>query len=324
MSETGNIEKAAKQVYKDIFKRFKWKVCEPKDEDWACEMDHHSKKTHPSDVVFYYDEPYSSTRMYLNTDLKSYKQSSITSAKMAAAMKSLAMSVECANVSGEWADKFVIEEDLDRRVSGLLFVYNHDNLYDADFEKHMSGESFKDFSIPEGVRVCVFGPDRIRSLINIVNDIKNLQADELLPKEKDYSFFYPDLVTAKRHGAEWGQPATIETITSPWIIIKHRATEEVEEGFLIYYNRKGTEVEEFVYLLDALSHYQMMLSNCPIRIRLVDGDALASVNFNKAKGEYLKSWGLDEAREIQLNKVKISSITKVALEYKFIELGMEG
>ena len=30
--------------------------------------------THPSDVVFYYDEPYSSYRTYVNTDLKSYKK----------------------------------------------------------------------------------------------------------------------------------------------------------------------------------------------------------------------------------------------------------
>lgn len=74
MSETGNIEELAKIVSGDIFKWFKWKVCALKDADWKCVIDSHKKNTHPSDVVYYYDDPYSGDVIYINTDLKSYKK----------------------------------------------------------------------------------------------------------------------------------------------------------------------------------------------------------------------------------------------------------
>jgi len=78
MSETGNIEELAKLVSNDIFKWFKWKTCALKDADWKCVIDDHKKRTHPADVVFYYDDPYSGNVIYLNTDLKSYKKGSIS------------------------------------------------------------------------------------------------------------------------------------------------------------------------------------------------------------------------------------------------------
>lgn len=321
MSETGNIEELAKSVSNEIFKWFKWKACPLTDTDWECVSDHHKKNTHPADVVFYYDDPYSGNVIYLNTDLKSYKKGSISSSSISNALKSLSMSVECSNVSEDWQSKYLIDDIGFDKVIGLLFIYNHDDKFDKDLSELVESIDFEKIDIPEGVNLIVFDPDRIRNLLNIVNDIKGLVADGLLP-QKDYTFFYPDLVMSKRHGEEWGQPASIEALTSPWLILKHRKTDDIDEGYLIYYHMAGETVDEFIYLIDAMSHYQMLLSSKPIRVRFTNGCPEASNNFNKAKIEYLKMWGADEAREIQLNRIDARKITKVVASYCPMEIGM--
>src|SRR6185437_3768261 len=50
------------------------------------------QKTHPSDVVFSYDEPYRTVRTYVNCDLKSYAAGTITPHKVLSAMRDLALS----------------------------------------------------------------------------------------------------------------------------------------------------------------------------------------------------------------------------------------
>ncbi len=74
-------------------------------------------------------------------------------------------------------------------------------------------------------------------------------------------------------------PATIEVLSSPFMVIKHGAVykfnrakgieEEVyPEGFVVYYNKKGNSDNEFFYLLDILSNYQILDGINKIRIRL--------------------------------------------------------
>ena len=54
----------------------------------------HKVKTHPSDVVFFYDNPYSLSRTYVNCDLKSYASGTISKAKTyTPAIESLAKSI---------------------------------------------------------------------------------------------------------------------------------------------------------------------------------------------------------------------------------------
>jgi len=321
MSETGNIEALSKIVSGDIFKWFKWKTCELKDEDWECVIDSHKKNTHPSDVVFYYDDPYSGDVIYINTDLKSYKKGSISSTSVSKALSSLSLSVECANVSEDWQNKYLINDIGFDRVIGMLFIFNHDDKFDKDLVDVIEAIDFEKINVPENVKLVLFDPQKIRTLVNIVTDMKGLVADDLLPK-KNYTFFYPDLVMAKRHGEEWSQPASIEALTSPWLIIKHRETEEIEEGYVIYYHMSGDTVDEFVYLIDAMSHYQMLLSNKPIRIRFTNPGKDAANNFGKAKLEYLRIWGADEAREKQLNRIDARRISKVVSNYCPMEIGM--
>lgn len=321
MSETGNIEELAKLVSNEIFKWFKWKTCPLKDTDWKCVIDSHKKRTHPADVVFYYDDPYSGNVIYLNTDLKSYKKGSITSAAISKALGSLSISIECANVSEDWQSKYLVDDIGFDCVIGMLFLYNHDDEFDKDILGVIDGIDFEKINIPENVKILLLDPQKIRTLVNVVNDMKGLVADDLFPRS-EYTFFYPDLVMAKRHGEEWSQPASIEALTSPWLIIKHRATGDIEEGFVIYYHKSGGTVNEFVYLIDAMSHYQMLLSNKPIRVRFTNSEENAANNFNKAKIEYLKMWGADEAREAQLNRIDARRISKVVSNYCPMEIGM--
>jgi hypothetical protein len=321
MSETGNIEELAKIVSKDIFKWFKWSVCDLKDEDWKCVIESHNKKTHPADVVYYYDDPYSGNVVYINTDLKSYKKGSISSSSISKALSALSIAVECANVSEDWQDKYLVDDVGFGCVIGMLFIYNHDNEFDKELADLVELVDFDKIKIPENVRLVIFDPQKIRILVNIVNDMKGLVADDLLPRE-NYTFFYPDLVMSKRHGEEWGQPASIEALTSPWLIIKHRETESIEEGYVIYYHMRGDTVDEFIYLIDAMSHYQMLLSNKPVRIRFTNPGKGAANNFGKARLEYLKMWGADEARERQLNRIDAKSITRVVANYCPMEVGM--
>ena len=237
MSETGNIEELAKLVSNDIFKWFKWKTCALKDTDWQCVIDSHEKRTHPADVVFYYDDPYSGNVIYINTDLKSYKKGSIGSSSISKALSSLSISVECANLSEDWQNKYLANDIGFDRVIGMLFIYNHDDEFDKDLIEVIDSIDFEKINVPENVKLLLLDPQKIRTLVNVVTDMKGLVADNLLPRT-EYTFFYPDLVMAKRHGEEWSQPASIEALTSPWLIIKHRATVDIEEGFVIYYHKK--------------------------------------------------------------------------------------
>lgn len=58
MAETANIAKLAEFVANNLFARFFWGATGSWNQNWPCEIANHDRKTHPSDVVFYYDEPY--------------------------------------------------------------------------------------------------------------------------------------------------------------------------------------------------------------------------------------------------------------------------
>ena len=111
MAETENLAKLAELVSKDLFSRFLWGNTGSKNQNWPCEREQHApRKTHPSDVVFYYDEPYSLRRTYVNCDLKSYATGSITSLAVTAALENLADSLSCLEISSAWRDMYIHED----------------------------------------------------------------------------------------------------------------------------------------------------------------------------------------------------------------------
>lgn len=168
------------------------------------------------------------------------------------------MTVECAKESSEWRSKYSVDASEQHEVRGLLFIHNHDNGYDKPFYEAIDKVDLPALPVAPGSLLHFLGPHDIQRLFSIANDIKGLKGEDELPKE--YTFYYPDLVMSRRQGDVWGQPATIETLTGPYIIVKHGATETYGAGYVIYYNAPGECSEEFEYFLDSLSRYQMLES----------------------------------------------------------------
>lgn len=100
MPETSKVAQMAKKLSDEVFSEFFWTKVGPEDQNWPCEdEEHHGVSTHPADVVFHYDEPYSPKRTYVHCDLKSYAKGTITSANVHGAIESLAKQVACAEKS---------------------------------------------------------------------------------------------------------------------------------------------------------------------------------------------------------------------------------
>lgn len=329
MAETINIGEIATKLSKDIFKHFLWNKHSKHDDNFKCGNPEHKsagkdpkpKTSHPGDVVFYYDDPYLGKSIYLHTDLKSYSKKSLTTTKIRDAFKSLSMTIECANESNDWREKYSVLTDEGHEVRGLLFVHNYDNKFTQSFYDTIKKIDFSNIPLSVGTIIHYLGPDDIQRLYSIGNDIIRLKIDNELPKE--YSFYYPDLVMVRRHGDGARQAATIESLTGPYLIIRHGEAESCSSGFLIYYNRPGKSVEEFEYFLDSLSRFQMLESNQNIRIRVTNSEAMDNLKsiFTTAKKKYAKSWGFDVAREAILDKIEIDRITSITSTYNPGDMG---
>lgn len=323
MAETANIAEVAQRLSKDIFRLFKWHTHPKKDDNFKCVNDEHksdsgkSKSLHPTDVVFSYQDPYRASRVHLLTDLKSYASDSITHTMLRTALKSLAMSVQCANESEEWKSKFNVVTDEHHEVRGLLFVHNHDKGYEKNFYLELEKVNTRSLPIARGNLVHYLGPRDIQRLFTIANDLMRLKGEDELPGPDDYTFYYPDLVMKRRSLDVWDQAATIETLAGPYMIVKHREAKMTVPGFLIYYNRDGSCPEEFEYLIDSFSRFQMLESGERIRVRLVSTNADPDFNshFESAKNRYVKSWGFLEERRKILDRIEISRVAAVADTY---------
>ena len=327
MAETINIGEIAARLSKDIFRHFLWGTHPKHDDNFKCCNKKHlgdgrkPKATHPGDVVFSYEDPYLGKCIYLHTDLKSYAANTIAWDTLRKALRSLCMTVECANESPDWREKYSVDASEPHEVRGLLFVHNHDNAYQKSFDEAIEKVKLQSLPVAPGSVLHYLGPYDIQRLFSISNDIIRLKGENELPKE--YTFYYPDLVMFRRQGDVWEQPATIECLTGPYIIIKHKEAEQSGPGYVIYYNRPGSSPEEFQYFLDSLSRYQMLDSGQRIRIRVTDKDAnddLKSV-FTQAKKKYAQAWGFDPAREALLDKIEIERITSVTTTYNAGDMG---
>lgn len=291
MSETSNIANLADKVSSDIFKWLKWGISPIKDEDFNCDKENkHNKKTHPVDVVFNYEHPYNGKTIFVNTDLKSYKSTSITTNTVRSSLKSLAMTIECALVSEGWTKKYVHNcESWD--VIGLLFIFNYDNDYDKNFTKILSQISLDSLNIKKNQKLIVFGSEIINYLLNLVEDLRKAVQDRRKFDETAYDFYYPNLVENKTHTLR-SFPATVEYILSAFVIVKFN--KENDRDYLIYYKEKGDTVEEFTYLIDTLLSYQILIPENKLELVFYNPNNSTDpmVNFNIAKINYAKTWGM--------------------------------
>lgn len=328
MAETANIADVALAISKDIFRHFRWHAHPKKDDNFTCLIDTHkgqtdkNVKTHPTDIVLSYADPYLGRRIHLLTDLKSYGGSTITHTKIRAALRSLAQSVECAGQSEQWREKFGVIQNEPHEVRGLLFVHNHDGEFRKSFYEEMRKVNSQSLPLPPNSVLHFLGPDDIQRLYTTANDILRLKAEKEI--DDGYTFYYPDLVLRRRQGDVWDQAATFESLAGPFLVIKHKkTTNSTKSGYVVYYNRPGSKVEEFEYLLDCFSRYQLLDSDESIKIRVVHpgADADLKSRFDTAVRKYARAWGFDETRQHVLEQISIERVTAVTSNYNPGDMG---
>ncbi len=264
----------------------------------------------------------------LNTDLKSYKKDSISQVNIRKSIKSLANTIDCAQGSPIWKAKYAPPSE-SYEVRGMLFVYNHDDAYDKDFFNSFKEIRVENLVVKKNSIVHILEPKRIRYLYNVITDMKNLYAEDIFPKD-DYSFYYPDLHLHKTNGIRSQHSASIELLTAPYMIISHgdftKTENETtviteEKGYLIYYNRDGSTQEEFMYLFDTLSRFQMLNDNIRIRVANNNPHSNIMINYSNAITSYVTAWGSDSNKKDQLKNIKFDTLTAVVPNYKHGNIG---
>lgn len=97
--------------------------------------------------------------------------------------------------------------------------------------------------------------------------------------------------------------ATLEMLTSPWIVIKYEETKgKLATNFVIFCRSKFGSTLEFLYLIDYLMHYQMLVGENSVQIKCLNADSNAIAYFNKAKDQYI-----DVCQETQKNKKNVDT-----------------
>lgn len=321
MGETVNIGALAELISSELFEEFKWKKVGPTNENWNCVkcVKHGSnaspKKQHPSDVVFYYNDPYSTKTVYVNCDLKSYAKGSISKASLRQALLSLINAVECAKISSSWKDLYLIPETK-YTIVGLLFVYNHDGEYDKNFAKELN--LIADLKIPKNVNIFVFSPKIIVYLHSIAYDICSLRGKDLIASKDECSFIYFDKQISKLSPNDSGKyAATIETLLGPWMIYQSK-----NDNFLIYYLDSGDSFQEFIYLIEYLFLYQLIKEDYNLEIRAVNSSDLASSYFSKAIKYYCENYQTDSLLEKRLRKIKFNKVNIIKSGISSMDIGM--
>ena len=332
MAETANIAAIAEKLSAELFGEFFWQRTGPMNENWACErQEHHKVKTHPSDVVFYYDEPYAKQRTFVNCDLKSYARSSITTPALRGAVESLAKQVACAEISEEWRAKY-IHNGVTPAVNGLLFVYNHDSEYDKDFRQHLTAvQHTAKLDLPRGSKLVVLGPEDIFWLDNVRYEICQMRGRRTgpppLPDPEYCKYFSPQLVRRKNLQLDHAKAATLEMLTSRLIILEYsRPTASDHRGFVLFYRGKGAFAEEFTYLFDYLRHFQLLQGNIDIEIKLLDSSPHAPAMFQKAVQTYVDGLSNGNTKSPLAERVaaiECKRMTQVLTRFSDLELGMD-
>tara|TARA_R110001599_G_scaffold28026_2_gene97496 strand:- start:6347 stop:7348 length:1002 start_codon:yes stop_codon:yes gene_type:complete len=327
MAENASISAMAEELSIELFHYFYWGKIGEDNHDWPCEnKEAHKAATHPCDAVFYYDEPYDQKRTYLHTDLKSYGKGSIDKSSIETALISLANQVSCANISSHWSEKHR-HGHVPYKVHGLLFIYNHDELYDKDFSHLLSNIDINKLALPSKTKIFVLGPEEINWLQIVMNNIKNMRGSSRgfrLPLYENCFFNYPQLARKPNIKLASAKAATVEMLVGPWITLEYK--EETRSGIVIFYKRQGTTEEEFIYLLDHLRHYQLLGEEKDIKVYFqTKHHPIAIVNFQKARQRYLEELevnGIQNSLGIRVSKIETGKLEQIITSYSQTELGM--
>jgi len=322
MAETANIAAAAERLSEDLFSVLGWTRAGPMNIDWECASEEHGKKTHPTDAVFRYEDPYGTRPVLVQTDLKSYAKGSISPAAVGSALRSLALATDCTRRSEKWQEHYRPSGTTGETV-GLLFIYNHDGEFDADFAKLLGNLDEKSVPVPKGCRVHVLGPKDIEYLVTVTTDLKVLRGEEKLPPKVDCGFFAPHLV--QRLSRDIRSPvAPLETLSSPWLIYRYawRQKPQAPEGCIVYLRSSGESADELMYLLDYLFHFQIIEGHAEVKLRAPYAAPTIHTNLAQAKANYAAAFPGQEYVHTLLERVTVQTVTNIAKRFLFEELGM--
>lgn len=348
MAETKNIDAVAGIISNKIFRELKWEVSKHTDLNWPCCLDSHLKhnqteKTHPTDVVFFYKDPYSDIYQYIQTALKSYSNKTITDSqygKIQSTIKSLAQQVDCSVRNPEWKRLFLNEITEKFQVHGMLFIYNHDNEYDKELLNKLSNILNSEIKFPTNSCLFILDPITIRFLLSVTEDIAkrrnyedyNGQLTEILwekiPAWDNCSFFYPDKHN-KFASKDRLLPATLEMITSGMIFFQYNhdfirdlsGNKTTKKILNIYWKEDITKEEQFVFLIEYIFNYQLLNQFDKIFI-VTPFSSFSSVFLRDAITTYsnLYSFTLDKLNRLreQLNSISIDITTSSIFPFRVI------
>lgn len=313
----------AERLSQELFNEFLWQRTGTANVNWSCETPEHGLKTHPSDVVFYYDEPYSSIRTFINCDLKSYGVGSINGGSVRKAIDDLAKSLRCAEKSQEWQAKY-IHKGVISEIVGLLFIFNHDGVYDKNFASLLASVRHEKLDIPKGSKIFVLGPADVFWLNNVSYEITHLRGKSELPPQDECRFYYPHLVQKKNIQLDHAKAATLEMLTGPWITLTYNdAKSPGKKKFLIFYRRRGDKEEEFMYLIDYFMNYQMLDETSEIHVKALDADINSNAIFDRAISAYVEECEGSPDIKQRLSSIKYSRMNKVHQVFSEDEIGMD-
>jgi hypothetical protein len=352
MTETANIAEIAAKVSKELFGTFLWETHGPIDQEWPCEEPENHRPTrrrrganrgssddsendradeaegqsvpvvkHPTDIVFYYDEPYSNHRTYINCDLKSYAARSIKKSEVKKAIESLARALACLEKSSTWRNRYV-RDDKNALYAGMLFVYNHDGDYNTAFDELLATINLSSFDIPPNSKIIVLGPREISWLDNVSNEMLRMVTLGQLGQKETWRFFYPTLVLAKNVQPS-ARAAIAEMLTGPWIVLKHRISGAEKDSVLVFYRGAGETMEEFSLLIDYLMFHGLVEEGVRILIRALQKESEARALFEKAADDYIHRFEGGDELSTLLKGIHYQSMAIVRRSYSTTEIGME-
>jgi len=348
--ETKNIDEIAGIISSRIFYELGWQQKITTDISWDCCMRSHltatqlkaevPKKTHPTDIVFKYNDPYTDVAQYIQTDLKSYSSKTLDGyTPILNAIRSLSQQVECAPRNPFWKKTFLDSLQEKFNVNGMLFIYNHDNEYDKDLYEKLSGAATAKYNIPLESIISVIDPKLIRFLLDVTENIEKRRAvtDKIsqeigllwqkIPEFENCTFFYPDKhnkIAAKGKKL----PATLEMITSGMIFYSYEHNfirdddgERVHKKILnVFWQEDVNSAKHFIFILEYIFNYQLL--NQFDKIFIVTPFSPTSGNYlQEAINDYARIYSFTPAH-VQVLKDKIVSIPFVNQKISIFEFAV--
>lgn len=349
MAETIRIAELANLITSEIASFLKWDVHPENDLNFNCLMSTShfddaqatDQKTHPTDIVISYFDPYENKKIYFNTDLKSYDSSSIGYSNVRDWLSKITKGTVCSCVSSEWKQRYGIGGSYDIR--GLLFVYNHDGNFDKPFYSFIHDYPnpphtgvrapkrfhLKDLKVPANIKIHIIEPILIDNILSIKHDLNVLKIAGKIPQNNDQSpisFYYPNRQRFKSRIKPEECPATIELINGPFFVMNYNnyisyqlnpINPQVPDiiqhkrGNIIYYRDNGETVDEFIYLIETLMMYDLIYEDCDTRIRHCSRlkSPNAKQNFLNAIEKYCLLWDYSENMKFIFNKIEFEEVT---------------